>query len=107
MRSLFLSLQRKTGNIVDIVEQSGRYCSEAGNALLIQLGMHTERAGHELRQIERTEIACAMRRQRDFSARIGGADHLLVIKIVIALNAINEEHAGIAAIERRSLDFRP
>ncbi len=52
----------------------------------------------ELNQVDRTQVAGAIRWQRDLTARIGGADALAVSKIVLPVDPIDEQHAGFGTL---------
>ncbi len=64
-------------------------------------GFGRERLSHEAGEVERTEVASAVRPQRNFSARVHGGDLFAIPGIIELVDAVNEQHAGLGVIVRR------
>ena len=69
--------------------------------------MRGERIRHESRQVERAQIAGAVRGQRDLAAGIRRADPLRITEVVERAHAVDEDDAGLRALERRLHDALP
>ena len=66
-----------------------------------------ERVLHQLGQIDRTQQTRAIRRQGLFAAGIGRADGFAIGEIVLFVDAVDEDHAGLGVLVRRAHDLVP
>ena len=107
MRLAALRFQGVSGNVDDIIEEADRGRDTLFEPCRVEQGALLERPGHELRKINRAEKAGAVRRQRLLSAGVGGKNLLAVGEVVHAVDAIDENHAGLGKVIRRAHDAMP
>ena len=67
----------------------------------IEAGRRREGVLDEAREIDRTEQAGAVGRQRLLAARIGGVDLLAVVQVVTRIDAVDEDDARLGEIVGR------
>ncbi len=64
----------------------------------VEVRVVRERVAHEAGQVDRTEQARAVRRQRLLAARVGGADVLAPPVVVHLVDAVDEHEAGLGEV---------
>src|SRR5579885_1944548 len=97
-RYLGLLRQREARDIDDIVEKSHGNAHGLCACLVIKARVWHEWIAHKAGEIDRAEIAGAIRRQGDLAAGIGRADSLAVPKIIQLIDAVDEQNARLGAI---------
>ncbi|HUI94742.1 MAG TPA: hypothetical protein VLX44_03225 [Xanthobacteraceae bacterium] len=83
-----------------VVEQADRERDRIRQPCGVDPGLRREWRRHETGEIDRAEVACPEGRQGDFPAGVGGADPLAIPKIVVPVDAIDEQHAGLGIVIR-------
>ena len=106
-RLAFLRRQRKARNVDDVVEEAHGHARELCQLGLVQPRFLRERTSHQLGEIDRTQQARAVGRQRLLAARIGRVDRLAIGKIVERVDAVDEDDAGLGGLIGRDHDPVP
>ena len=78
---------------------------EAGRSRMRAFGSNG--LAHEARQVDRAQAAAAVGRQRLLGAGIGGLDRLAVVQVVVAVHAVEEQHARLGVVVGRAHDLVP
>jgi hypothetical protein len=58
-------------------------------------------------EVDRPEAAASVRRQGLLAAGVGRLDRLAVVEVVVAIHAVDEQHARLGMVVRRAHDLRP
>src|SRR5690606_5730782 len=66
-----------------------------------------ERAAHEAAQVDAAEVAAAIGRQRLLAARVGRLDALAIGEVVVAVDRVDEQDAGLRMVVRARHDLLP
>ncbi len=69
--------------------------------------MHRKWVLYHARQIDRTQAAAAVGRQRLFGARIRGLDHFAIRQVVVAVHQVDEQHTRFCVIVGALDDLTP
>ncbi len=96
----FLELlrQRPVGGFQHVVEHADGDADGFAERLQQEGGVVRERVRDEARQVDRAEVAAAVRGQRLLAAGVGGGDALAVPEVVVAVDAVDEEDAGLGVV---------
>ncbi|MPM84255.1 hypothetical protein SDC9_131326 [bioreactor metagenome] len=95
---LLLAFERPVGGVEDVVEHAGGHAADFGEGVEVELGLAREGVAHEQGEVDRTQAAAAIRRQRLFGAGVGGLDGFAVIQVVVLIHAIEEQDARLGVI---------
>ena len=95
---LALAVERPGGHVEHVVEHARRHLDHFAEGGEIELGLVGEGVADEQGQVDRTEAAAAVRRQRLFGARVGGFDQLAVVEVVVLVHAVEEEDPRLGMI---------
>ena len=107
-RRLFLLLrQREAGDVDDVVHQPHGVGNERGQGCGIEPGLRRERVFDKARQVQRTQQARAIGRQRLFAAGVGRVDLLAIPEIVPAVDAVDKDDARLGIGVGRAHDLVP
>ena len=107
-RRLRLLRQREARDVVDVVEHPHRNLGDRASVQRRRAAPGRERRADEAREVERAEVARAVRRQRDLAAGIGRVDALGVARGCPArVDAIDEDDAGLRAFVGGADDASP
>ena len=79
---LLLAFERPVGGIQHVIEHAGRDADDFGEIVEIELGLLGERVLTYRGQVDRTQAAAAIGRQRLFGAGVGGLDGLAVVRLL-------------------------
>ncbi len=99
--------QRPHGGIEHVVEHAHRDLHHLDEGIVAKARAVLERRFDEEREIDRTEAAAAIGRQRLLAARVGGIDALAVAEVVVGVDAVDEEHARLGMVVGRTHDLVP
>src|SRR5205814_126051 len=66
-----------------------------------------ERIGDEAREIDRSEAATSVRGQKFFRAGITGLERFAIIQVVVAIDVIEKENAGLRVVVGGTHDLVP
>src|SRR3546814_12421604 len=88
------SYLREARDVDDVVEHPHRDRYKVPQRRQIEPRLRREGIDDQPRQVDRTEVAGAIRRQRLLSARISGLNFLAIMEIVPAVDAVDEDDAG-------------
>jgi hypothetical protein len=66
-----------------------------------------ERVAHEAGQVDRAQAAAAVGRQRLLGAGVGAGNGLAVRQVVVAVDAVQEQHAGFGMVVGGPHDLVP
>ena len=77
------------------------------DGIQIQAGVRTEWFVHEARQVDRTQVAGTVRRQRYLAAGVRGADMFTIAKIILPVDSVNKQHTGFCALIIGAHDLFP
>ena len=96
--------QRPMREVEHVVQGAHLHRHDLGEAFEVELrgAAETEGVPHEARQDHRAEITAAVSGKRLFPARIGGADFLAVAQVVLAVDGVGEQDAGLGKVVRRA-----
>ena len=106
-RFLVLLRQRPHRHVEHVVEHAHGGAHQLLETGLVERRVGLERALHEARQVDRAEAAAAVGRQRLFAAGIGRTDALAVGEVVVAVDGVEEQHAGLGVVVGRTHDLVP
>ena len=95
---LALRIQRKARHINGVIQHPHGDAGQPFQLGHVQPRIVFKRIAHQLGQIDRPQQAGAIGRQRLLAARIGGADGLAIGKIVLAVDAVNEDHPRLGIV---------
>jgi len=84
-RFLALRLERPGGDLEHVVQHAHGGLDHAAEFLEVESGFFGERVGNESRQIDRTQAAAAIRRQRLLGAGVRRLDRLAVVEVLSRL----------------------
>jgi hypothetical protein len=85
--------QRPLGRIQRQVQHAHPDARHPAHRLIVEFRALAERMLHKTGQVQRTEVAASVARQRLFAARIGGAQGFAVVQVVLGIDAVHEQHA--------------
>ena len=97
-RLLPLRLQREAGHVHGVVHHADGDRDQAGQLRRVDPGVGGERVSHQPGQVDGAEQAGAVGRQRLLAARVGGADGFAVVQVVAAVDAVDEDDAGLGVV---------
>ncbi len=107
LRLGLLLRQRPDGDVEHVVEHAHGHLCDLGEAGLVEARAGLEGVEHEMRQVDAAEAATAVRRQRLLSTRVGRRDRLAVAEVVVGVDAVEEQHAGLGVVVGRAHDLVP
>ena len=86
------------GGFQHVVEHAGGDADDFGKAVEIEISLFGERVLDEAGQVDRTQAAAAVGRQRLFGAGVGRLDHFAVIEVVVLVHAVEEQNARFGVV---------
>ncbi len=104
---LALLLERQAVHLDHVVEHAREDADHLPVLVPVEARLLGERITHETGEIDRTEQARAVRRQRLFAAGIGRADVLAPPVVVHLVDAVDQHEAGLREVVRRGHDDVP
>ena len=99
--------QRPLGGVQYQVEHAHRDAGHLAQARKIDPGIRREWRVDESGQVERAQVAAAIRWQRLLAAGIGGAQLFGIPQVVLGIHAIDEQHARLGVAIGRAHDAFP
>jgi hypothetical protein len=89
-----LLLERQAIDLDHVVEHARKDAHDLAILLPVEARFVRERVAHEVGEVDRTEQARAVWRQRLFAAGVGGADRLAPPVVVHLVDAVDQHEAG-------------
>jgi hypothetical protein len=99
--------QRPRRHLEHVVEHPHRDLAHPAERGEVELRLVGERTLHELREVDRAEVAAAVGGQRLLAARVRALDRLAVVEVVVLVHAVEEEHARLGVVVGRAHDLVP
>ena len=90
--------QRVLVGVDDVVEEAGRDMHRLAQRVPVHLGLGHARVADELPEIDAAEVAGFVRQKRLLAAGVGGLDPPDVRRGVFLVDAVHEDHAGLAGL---------
>ena len=95
---LRLALERPVRRIEDVVQHAGGDTTDFGEGVEVEAGGVGEGVADKQRQVDRTQAAAAIRRQRLFGAGVGRLDNFAVIEVVVLVHPVEEQDARFSMV---------
>jgi hypothetical protein len=76
------------GCVQDVVQHADGNADDFGEGVEVEFRLFGEGIMDEQRQVDGTQAATAVGRQRLFGAGVGGLDHLAIVEVVVPVHAI-------------------
>ena len=106
-RFVVLLRQRPYRHVEHVVEHANGDAREIRETRIVEARVLVERVDDEARQVDRAEAATAIGGQRLLATRIGRSDRLAIRQVVVAVDRVEEQHAGLGVVIGRSHDLVP
>ena len=106
-RLVVLLRQRPHGGVEHVVEHAHRDLHHVDEGVVAKARARLERRVDEEREVDRAEAAAAVGGQRLLAARVGRIDALAIAEVVVGVDAVDEQHAGLGVVVGRAHDLVP
>jgi hypothetical protein len=89
------------GDVEDVVEHARGQPDHLGEGVEIELGERAEGVADEQGEVDRSQAAAAVWRQRLFGAGVGGFDDFAVVEVVVLVHAVEKEDPRLGVVVGR------